>query len=68
MYNDKSLKFMNINHDYYYKVQAALHITKRKYCIFALYTQKGRLHIIHVERDDEFWKKKDEGAFEKFLL
>lgn len=43
------------NHNYYYQIQGALHIAKRKYCYFVLYT-KIDLHIEKIEYDDVFWK------------
>ena len=50
--NDSSK--MNNKHAYYFQVQGQLHITKRDYCIFAVWTPSGLHHII-VERDDSFW-------------
>ncbi|XP_072751049.1 uncharacterized protein [Anoplolepis gracilipes] len=44
-------------HTYYFQVQGQLHITQRKYCIFAVWTPFG-LKYTFVERDDRFWESK----------
>lgn len=59
------------NHPYYYQIQGQLHITKRHYCILAIWTPKG-LHTVKIDRDDAFWevnmKKKLETFYFKCLL
>lgn len=43
------------SHQYYYQIQAQLHLTHTSYCDFVVWTQK----VIHVERifpDSDFWK------------
>ncbi|KAJ8673527.1 hypothetical protein QAD02_005437 [Eretmocerus hayati] len=57
IFADKNGEQMNPNHYYYHQVQGQLHITGRAYCIFALVTGKS-IHLVTVERDDEFWKNK----------
>ncbi|XP_072745827.1 uncharacterized protein [Anoplolepis gracilipes] len=46
---------MNQRHTYYFQVQGQLHITQRKYCIFAVWTPFG-LKYTFIERDDRFWE------------
>ena len=50
---------LSTRHHYYYQVQGQLHITQRKYCIFALWTPKSVINV-RVEKDDAFWKNKME--------
>lgn len=54
---NKTTGEMNPRHKCYYQVQGQLHITKRKFCYFAIWTPKSMRYVI-VERDDEFWKDK----------
>lgn len=47
---------LKTDHDFYYQVQAQLHITKKKYCDFVVWT----LTNIHVERifpAQKFWQR-----------
>ncbi|KAG8238152.1 hypothetical protein J437_LFUL017265 [Ladona fulva] len=44
------------NHDYIYQTQGQLHITRRKFCIFALWSSEGMLTQT-IEKDDSFWNK-----------
>lgn len=48
---------LNQRHAYYFQVQGQLHITQRKFCIFAVWTPLGLKYTI-VERDDSFWETK----------
>ena len=50
---------LSTRHQFYYQVQGQLHITQRKYCIFALWTPLSIIHV-RVEKDDAFWGKKME--------
>jgi len=47
---------LNKNCDYYYQIQGQLFITKRKYCLFCIWTPKG-LHVEEIPRDELFFKK-----------
>ena len=47
----------NKNHRYYYQVQGQMHISKKKYCLFAFWTPKG-LKIEKIEKDNLFWENK----------
>ncbi|KAL6416596.1 hypothetical protein ACFW04_013324 [Cataglyphis niger] len=51
----KKIHKMNQNHRYFYQVQDQLNITKRKYCIFAVWAPKS-IKILHISIDNEFWK------------
>ncbi|KAJ8890315.1 hypothetical protein PR048_009823 [Dryococelus australis] len=42
-------------HPYHYQVQGQLHISKRKFCLFCVWTLLG-IEVQRVERDDEFWR------------
>ena len=48
---------MNRTHRFFYQVQGQLNITKRNYCIFAIWTPKS-LKIVTVKRDKDFWENK----------
>jgi hypothetical protein len=52
---------------YYYQIQGQLHVTKRKYCYFAIWTSHSSdLKIEIIERDDEFWNGKMKDNLIKF--
>lgn len=54
-------------HPYMYQVQGQLRITKREYCLFALWTPHG-IFIEKVERKDNFWKAKMEEKLNTFYM
>ena len=56
---------MKATHHCYYQIQGQLHITQRKYCVFALNTPKS-MEIRVVLRDDLFWQKKIEPYLSRF--
>lgn len=43
------------NHNYFYQVQGQLNITKKRYCIFVVWTPKGIL-FEKIEKDTGFWE------------
>lgn len=57
---------LKTDHEFYYQVQAQLHITKKKYCDFVVWTVTN----IHVERifpDQEFWQSCVEVSSEFYV-
>lgn len=58
---------INKKHPYYYQVQGQLHITKRQYCLFTLWTSKG-IKVTKIERDDTFWYTEMEEKLRKFYF
>lgn len=57
------------NHPYYYQVQGQLHITQRKYCLFAVWTSSTEeLYVENIERDEDFWKDKMYTKLRKFYF
>lgn len=42
---------------YYYQVQGQLHISKKKFCYFCIWTSRGILYE-KIKRDDNFWETK----------
>ena len=44
------------NHVYYSQVQGQMGVTKRKWCDFIVYTEKG-LSVERIEFDSDFWEK-----------
>lgn len=67
IFDKKNNELMNENHVHYYQVQGQLHVTKRKYCIFALCTPIDVKHV-KVIKDDEFWSSKMEPFLTRFYL
>ncbi|CAG9762672.1 unnamed protein product [Ceutorhynchus assimilis] len=55
------------NHNYFYQIQGQLHITKRKYCNFLVWTPLGFL-VQKIERDDLFWEEKMEPLLKQFYF
>lgn len=47
------------------RVQGQLHITQKKYCIFAVWTPYGIKYTI-VKRDDTFWEVKMLPSLKRF--
>lgn len=45
------------NHNYYYQVQGQMVITRRTFCYFVIWSQKGML-VEKISRDDHFWETK----------
>jgi len=58
---------INRTHHFFFQVQGQLHVTKRRYCQFALWTPKG-LKVERIERDDEFWEANMEAKLERFYM
>ena len=58
---------VNKKHAYYYQVQGQLHISKKKYCLFALWTPKG-IKVEKIERDFDFWNKEMVLKLKNFYL
>ncbi|XP_072757720.1 uncharacterized protein [Anoplolepis gracilipes] len=56
---------MNQRRMYYFQVQGQLHITQKKYCIFAVWTP-FRLKYMFVEHDDRFWESKMSPLLKRF--
>ena len=59
--------FMNVNHRYYFQIQGQLHITRRLYCVFTLWTPLGT-KTLTVLRNDIFWKERMEPKLVRFYL
>ncbi|XP_050520372.1 uncharacterized protein LOC126893875 [Daktulosphaira vitifoliae] len=49
----------------FYQIQGELHITKRQYCYFIIWTQKGMIYT-KIIRDDKFWKNNMENQLINF--
>ena len=56
LFTIKWTKRVNKEHVYCYQMQGQLHITKKKSCIFAIWTLKG-VKITYVGYDEKFCKK-----------
>jgi len=54
---EKNGEIGNINkkHNWYFQVQGQLHVCKKSYCQFAVWTPKG-MKIEKIKRDEELWK------------
>lgn len=58
---------VNKNHNFYYQIQGQLQVTRRKYCIFAMWTPKGMKYTT-IERDEAFWNQKMFPKLELFYM
>ncbi|CAI6373581.1 unnamed protein product [Macrosiphum euphorbiae] len=76
--NDKKIKFLKINkksdvpelkrtHDYYYQIQGQLHISKKMYCYFVVFSENW-IHIEKIVYNDEFWQNEMCTKLTKFYL
>nr|XP_042913257.1 uncharacterized protein LOC122273253 [Parasteatoda tepidariorum] len=63
----KNILGINTNHIFYYQVQGQLHITRKSFCLFVLWTPKG-IKIENIKRDDEFWENKMEQKLKNFYF
>ncbi|XP_063216740.1 uncharacterized protein LOC134527744 isoform X1 [Bacillus rossius redtenbacheri] len=70
MCNDQNkVTRLKTNHDYYYQVQGQLHITNRKFALFAIWTSKDiPIKVVTVQKDDQFWKEKMEKQLTRFYF
>ncbi|KMQ86118.1 hypothetical protein RF55_14999 [Lasius niger] len=57
IFDKKNPYKMNRNHRFFYQVQGQLNITRREYCIFAVWTPES-IKIVNISTDNEFWKNK----------
>lgn len=64
---DKKITSINKKHIYFYQIQGQLHISKRKYCLFVVWTPHG-MKMEKVERDESFWEKHMKEKLEKFYF
>lgn len=55
--NPNSKKYEYIKPDYRTQVQYNLFITGRKWCDFVYYHPRAGIHVIHIERDEEYIEK-----------
>ena len=67
IYDAKDSSKMNKTHHYYYQVQGQLHITKKEYCEFVLWSDKSMKRVT-VERDDQFWNDNMEQKLTRFYM
>ena len=54
-------------HNYYYQIQGQLHVTRKHWCDFVVWTPKG-ISIERIQRDDDFWCKKMELKLVRFYM
>lgn len=62
--NPTSKKYEYIKPEYKTQVQYNLFITDRKWCDFVYYHPRAGIHIIHIERDEEYIEKIKEALRE----
>ncbi|XP_077299493.1 uncharacterized protein LOC143920488 [Arctopsyche grandis] len=58
------------NHNFFYQVQGQLHITRRDYCYFVVWSSTGMI-FERIEKDDTFWLKMEqrlENFYDQCLL
>ena len=57
------------NHDYYYQIQGQLHILKRQWCDFVVWTpRKDDYALERIHYDNNFWEEKMIPKLTKFYL
>lgn len=54
-------------HNYHLQVQGQLHITRRSYCLFVIWTPKG-IRVETILKDDELWEKVIRPRVETFYM
>ncbi|XP_050058307.1 uncharacterized protein LOC126550531 [Aphis gossypii] len=74
---EKKINFLRLNlnkepelkktHDYYYQIQGQLHISKKKYCDFIVYSSNW-LHVETIYYNNEFWINVMQPKLTKFYL
>ncbi|KAL5238615.1 hypothetical protein ACI65C_006025 [Semiaphis heraclei] len=58
---------LNRNNNYFYQVQGQLHISRKMFCYFCVWTPKGLMYE-KIQRDDEFWENNMKLKLEHFNL
>lgn len=58
---------VNTIHPYYYQVQGQLHVTRRSYCLFCVWTPLG-IKVAKIERDDNFWEENMKNKLIQFYM
>jgi len=48
---------LKIEHNYYYQIQGQMHVSKRKFCYFVVYTENW-CKVQIIEYDESFWSNK----------
>lgn len=59
--------FLKRKHDYFFQVQGQLHVTRRLFCYFVVWTPLGVM-FERIERDDQFWQNKMDKPLETFYM
>ncbi|XP_043470863.1 uncharacterized protein LOC122504047 [Leptopilina heterotoma] len=62
----KDMKFIKTSHPYYYQVQGLLHCTRRKYCIFVMWTLVDMEYTV-ILRDDKLWSNIEKKLSDFYL-
>ena len=65
IFDRKNPDKINQNHRFFYQIQGQLNITRREYCIFAIWTPKS-IKITYVNKDVAFWTNKMLPALLRF--
>ncbi|KAJ8913373.1 hypothetical protein NQ315_008765 [Exocentrus adspersus] len=58
---------LNKKHKWYYQIQGQLHITRRMYCLLAVYTEKD-MRLETIFRDAIFWEENMFPQLEMFFM
>lgn len=65
-FNEKLEINLKRNHNYYYQIQGQLHLTKKEFCYFMVWSNMS-FHIEKIERDDDFWNSNMKTQLETFF-
>ena len=58
---------LNKRHKHYFQVQGQLHISRRQFCIFAMWSPLS-MKVVVVMRDDHFWRNEIEPFLTRFYM
>lgn len=65
VFDKKNSNHMNRKHKHYYQVQGQLHVSRREYCLFAMWSTMGIKKVI-IMRNDHFWRDVMESKLKRF--
>ena len=68
--NRSGIYQLKSNHNYYYQVQGQMHILRRSWCDFVVYTpyDSQPLIVLRIPYDEKFWKEVMHGKLQKYYL
>lgn len=65
VYDKNNVNHINTKNKYYYQLQGLLHVSRRQYCIFVMWSIHSH-KIVIVMRDDQFWQSNMKFKLHRF--